>query len=126
MEFIKISPGRVHPPIVPNGRIYGYAVAGGTQEAELFEIQSEGIVGRGISLRWEEITGVALDEARCGILTKKYSSGGIWFRASGLYMVDANDEEVRTIQGYGVLYTILNRISYEQQQMQKDGEDGRR
>ncbi|MNJ46648.1 hypothetical protein D3C77_417830 [compost metagenome] len=72
MEFRHLGTGQTFPPIAPNGRIYAVPV---TQEnqAEIFCLTPEGIVGSGVTAMWAEITGVYYDDESWEIILRNYT-----------------------------------------------------
>ena len=79
MHFRGLPEGGCFPPIIPNGTFIASSMAGHPRQA-VFDIRATGTTRGGVSLLWEEITGILLDDVRCKLTSDKYRSGGLEFQ----------------------------------------------
>lgn len=119
MEFVDKGNGRVWPPIVPDCSVHGYIAEAPGLLFELMNVSEFGLICEGACLLWSEIEGVSLSDNGCVIHSGKYTSGGLRFQSDGVFIRPNADASipVNMIDGYPVFYCLLNRISYENRQM---------
>lgn len=115
MEFHEVAPGRLWPPILPEGTAYGCSEVSPRKIVELFEVKPEGIFCPGIHYAWSDLGAISITDDTIWIHSKKYSSGGLRFKEYPFYLVDPFGERFDYIHGYRAVWCLLNRITYEQQ-----------
>lgn len=115
MEFREVAPGRLWPPIIPEGTAYGCSEVAPGKVVELFEVKPEGIFCAGINYAWGDLGAISVIDDTLWIHSKKYSSGGLRFKEHPFYLVDPFGERFDYIHGYRAAWCLLNRITYEQQ-----------
>ncbi|WP_137887541.1 hypothetical protein [Pseudomonas sp. 2FE] len=113
MEFKKRPDGGYFPPVLPNGEFYGIALGGDFQQL-LFTVNEDGLYAAGLHYLWSDITGISLtpnDGFR--INSDKYRSGGLAFHPGMSFLKTADGERIARMNGYGVDYCLMNRITFE-------------
>ena len=93
----------------------------GPIEAGIFEVRDDGVYAGGIHLLWDDITGIALDDSRCRLVSDKYRSGGIEFLI-GSCELRTPAGGITRIGGFQVEYCLMNRVTFEKQRIERDFE----
>jgi len=119
MEFRGLGSEKYFPPIIPNGEIHGYAP--GQQRRNflhLMTVRDDGLELAGVFISWLSVDGVSMDDSCVVIHSTSYRNGGFSFDLGGmLYREDWADDFCEYVQGYPVVYALMNRITFELQRL---------
>lgn len=125
MEFKRVGKGMYFPPTIPNGEIIGFAPGAADKKACLMSVTDKGIALAGILIEWDMIEGVSegvLGERKTVVIhSSKFTARDFVFFQQGMsYRVDKYDELEMNHRGYLVVCSLLNRITFELQRVEKE------
>lgn len=120
MEFKELGDGLRFPPTIPNGELHGFAPGVSGKPVRLMTVTDAGLSLPGISIEWHSIDGVSADDDRVIIHSSKYAARDFVFMLEGMtYRKNGGAVEERMHRGYPVVYTLMNRITFELQELER-------
>lgn len=121
MEFKDLGDGMCFPPTVPNGELFGFAPGVTGEPVKLMVVTDDGLALPGVLIDWHTIDGVSADDDRVIIHSSKYAARDFTFYLKGMcYRRNVNSDMEPMHRGYPVVYTLMNRITYELQRIERE------
>ena len=121
MEFKDLGDGLCFPPTVPNGELFGFAPSVTGEPVRLMTVTDEGLSLPGILIEWNTIDCVSADDNVVVIHSSKYAVRDFRFFLEGMrYRRNGYSEMESMHRGYPVVYTLMNRITFELQRIERE------
>lgn len=121
MEFKDLGDGMCFPSTVPNGELFGFAPGVTGEPVKLMAVTVDGLSLPGVLIDWHTIDRVSADDNVVIIHSSKYAARDFTFFLEGMrYRRNSYSDMESMHRGYPIVYTLMNRITYELQLIERE------